>query len=134
MDIEGLAKERLRKAYNCLQLAKNTAEEGIFLNDAANRVYYAIFHAMRAVLALDLFDSKKHSGIIARFNQSYIKTGIFDKKFSDVIQDLSETRNASDYEDFYEVQQHELTEHLANATEFLSVVTEFLEQNFATAN
>lgn len=32
---------------------------------ANNRAYYAIFHAMRAVLALDGFDSKKYSGLIS---------------------------------------------------------------------
>ncbi|MCD7980748.1 MAG: HEPN domain-containing protein [Clostridiales bacterium] len=33
-----------------------------------NRSYYAVFHAMRAVNVLDGFDSSKHSGVIAHFN------------------------------------------------------------------
>ena len=32
-----------------------------------NRSYYSIFHALRAVLALDGYDSSKHSGIISYF-------------------------------------------------------------------
>lgn len=32
---------------------------------ANNRAYYSIFHAMRAVLALEGLDFKKHSGVIA---------------------------------------------------------------------
>lgn len=44
---------------------------------ANNRAYYAIFHAMRAVLVFDGFDSSKHSGVIAEFRRRYIKTGIF---------------------------------------------------------
>ncbi|MBR1702400.1 MAG: HEPN domain-containing protein [Lachnospiraceae bacterium] len=44
-----------------------------------NRSYYAIFHALRAVTAMDGFDSSKHSGVIAYFNKNYVKEGIFDK-------------------------------------------------------
>lgn len=40
-----------------------------------NRSYYAIFHAVCAVNALDGFDSSKHSGVIAHFNQQYVKNG-----------------------------------------------------------
>ena len=43
---------------------------------AANRSYYAIFHAMRAVLALDGIDMKRHSGVMSEFRRLYIKTGI----------------------------------------------------------
>lgn len=44
---------------------------------ANNRAYYSIFHALRAVLILDGFDSSKHSGIIAEFRRRYIKGGVF---------------------------------------------------------
>ena len=44
-----------------------------------NRSYYAIFHAIRSVNALDGFDSSKHSGVISHFNQEYVKTGMFEK-------------------------------------------------------
>ena len=41
-----------------------------------HRSYYAIFHAMRAVLALDGIDMKRHSGVMSEFRRLYIKTGI----------------------------------------------------------
>ncbi|MBQ8532730.1 MAG: HEPN domain-containing protein [Clostridia bacterium] len=43
---------------------------------AANRSYYAIFHAMRSVLAFDDIDMKHHSGIISEFRRLYIKTNV----------------------------------------------------------
>ena len=55
---------------------------------AANRAYYAIFHAMRAVLALDGVDMKHHSGIISEFRKRYIKTGVFDASLSGLISKL----------------------------------------------
>ena len=57
---------------------------------AANRAYYAIFHAMRAVLALDGVDMKHHSGIISEFRKRYIKTGVFDASLSGLISGASQ--------------------------------------------
>ncbi len=48
-------------------------------NSSVNRAYYAAFHAMKAVEALDNYDSKRHAGVIQFFRQNYIKTGLFDK-------------------------------------------------------
>ena len=46
---------------------------------ANNRAYYAIFHCLRAVLALDRFDSSKHSGIISEFRKRYINVNFAEK-------------------------------------------------------
>lgn len=43
-------------------------------NLAANRAYYAVFYAMRAVLALDGIDRKHHSAVIAEFRRLYIQS------------------------------------------------------------
>ena len=95
-----LAKLRLDNANERLSFIPAILEIGDY-KTAANRSYYAIFYAMRAVLALDGFDSKKHSGIIAEFRKNYIKTGIFEDEMSDIISDLFEVRASSDYDDFY---------------------------------
>ena len=130
MDINGLVKEHLRQAEECIVAAQETANLG--LNKAsANRSYYAILNAIRAILAKSCFDSKKHSALISQFRQRYIKTGIFDSRFSDVIRDAFEARNSSDYATFYEISDIEVAEHLANAKEFVGVVTEYLTDIFA---
>lgn len=68
---------------------------------ANNRAYYAVFHAMRAVLALDGEDFKKHSAVIARFTLNYLKPEILPREYSKLISNASLIRNRSDYEDFY---------------------------------
>lgn len=50
----------------------------------------------RSLTALDDFDSSKHSGVIAYFNQNYVKTGIFDKGTSKIIKSASIMREQSD--------------------------------------
>ena len=72
----------LENAHRCLKTAKNNVEIGDY-KAAANRSYYAIFHTMRAVLILeDVPERSKHSGVIALFQQRYLKTDILDKSLS----------------------------------------------------
>jgi hypothetical protein len=71
-------------------------EAGRYKN-TLNRSYYAIFYAIRSVNALQGFDSGKHSGVIAFFNQNYVKTGIFPKGVSKIIKEASEKRERADY-------------------------------------
>ncbi len=68
---------------------------------ANNRAYYAVFHTMRAVLALDGEDYKKHSAVIARFTLNYLKPEILPREYSKLISNASLIRNRNDYEDFY---------------------------------
>jgi len=79
-----LSKARLENAEECLRDARLLADSDR-CKALVNRTYYAVFHAMRAVLVLDEFDSKKHSGIIAEFRRKYIKTGNRPTNFSKII-------------------------------------------------
>lgn len=96
----------------------------------ANRSYYAVFSSMRAVLALDGFDSKKHSGIIAEFRKNYLKTEILPKELSVVIDEFVEARQGSDYDDFYIISKEEVAEQLENSKRFVDAVDTFLETKY----
>lgn len=96
------------------------------LKTANNRAYYAIFHSMRAILALDSKDFSKHSGVISYFREHYIKNGIFDSNYSRIITDASLIRNKSDYEDFYIVSKEETTKQVENAKVFVLAVELYL--------
>ena len=81
---------------------------------------------MRAVLAFNGIDNKKHSGIIAEFRRLYIKTGIFDTELSDIITMLFKIRNDSDYDDFYVVNKQKVIEQIENAEFFLNTIKSFV--------
>jgi len=120
-----LAVFRIQQAKECLLGAENELRADLYKN-AANRSYYCIFNAMRAVLALNRFDSKKHSGIISEFNKSYIKTGLFPIDFSRIIKSAFEIRNNSDYKEFYIVSKEEVATQVENAKIFLVAVEKYL--------
>jgi len=65
---KGLAAYRLERAGELLDASQLLLEAG-HIKDSVNRSYFAMFSAMRAVLALDGFDAKKHYGIISEFRK-----------------------------------------------------------------
>ena len=71
LTIEQFAKYRLERAKQDLSDAEFSYKNNRFLN-ANNRAYYSIFHAIRAVLALEQKDFKRHKDVLAYFNQYYI--------------------------------------------------------------
>lgn len=94
--IVDLSKYRFQSAKEDLETAQMLMNDGRF-KASVNRSYYAIFHGLRAVTALAEFDSSKHSGVISFFNRTYVKTGIFDKSISKLIDTAYRLREKADY-------------------------------------
>ena len=124
-----ISKARFDHAKECLQDAKLLLA-GESHRSAANRAYYAIFHAMRAVLALDGVDMKHHSGIISEFRKRYIKTGVFNASLSGIISELSSIREGSDYNDFFIVSKAETVQQVQAAEEFLTEIQVYLSTRY----
>ena len=98
-----------------------------FLN-ANNRAYYSIFHAIRAVLALEKKDFKRHKDVLAYFNQHYLKTEIFPKNISKKISQASKVREDSDYDDEFEPSPEETKLQIETARELINLVEQYLNR------
>ncbi len=121
-----LTKYRLVRATEFLSASKIMLENNCY-KDSINRSYYAIFTTIRALLAENEIDFKKHSAVISYFRQHYIKTKIFDVKFSQYVGNAFEIRNNCDYEDFYIVSREDAETQYNNAVEFYETIKNFLE-------
>ncbi|MEE1195022.1 MAG: HEPN domain-containing protein [Phascolarctobacterium sp.] len=119
-----------------LQRSKENLKDAWILLDAqsykssVNRSYYSIFHCLRAVTALDGFDSSKHSGIIAFFNMHYVKNGVFGKEMSKILDKAYRWREKADYKDYEEVTKAIAEEQLVNAEKFLAIIEPFLQEKW----
>ena len=128
-DIISLSKIRMEHAKQSLDSAQILLKAKMY-KDCANRSYYAIFHAMRAVLAFDGVDMKTHKGIISEFRKLYIKTNIFSKESSDIITNIFDVRIDSDYKDFYIISKKEVEQQLKNAKKFIKEIEKFLTTKY----
>ena len=89
---------------------------------------------MRSVLALDHKDFKKHSAVIAYFNQHYVKIKLFPSNIHELISKASLVRNASDYDDFYIAVLNETIEQIESAKLIFDLVEAYINnqtQNFS---
>ena len=120
-----LSQYRVERSEAMLLSAKRDFDAKDY-SSANNRVYYCLFHAMRAVLALDQIDYKKHSAVIARFRQDYLKTDRISRSFGTLIATASIIRNRSDYEDFYICSVEDTEKLIMGAEEFLRSIKMYL--------
>ena len=123
--MDNLMNYRLDNAKEKLESAKLLLDGGKY-RDSIGRSYYAIFTAVRAVLANDKVDFSKHSGVIAYFQKEYIKTGKFDVKYSRYLQTAFQIRNSCDYDDFFIASKQDAEEQYSRATEFYKEIRNYL--------
>jgi hypothetical protein len=123
--LSDLSKYRYERSLEELENAKALFETGKF-KLALNRSYYSIFHGIRAVNVLDEFDSSKHSGVIAHFNQFHVKEGHFPKNASKIIKTASEMREHADYEDFFVASRQDAEEQIQKTVQFLKYIEDYL--------
>ena len=76
--------------------------ENRFWNTAINRMYYACFYAVSALLASEKIEVSSHSGIRQKFGEHFVKTGRFERELAKHFTELAEKRNKGDYNDFYD--------------------------------
>lgn len=123
---EELKLYRLEMARERLSSSKVLLDVGNY-KDSIGRSYYAMFTAVRALLATEGQDFSKHAGVIAYFQKEYIKKGKFDKKYSKYISQAFQIRNNTDYADFFLVSSQDAQEQYQRAEEFVQAVEEFLK-------
>jgi len=95
------------KACNTLQKVSEYQALGHW-DTIANRLYYALFHAVSALLIHDGHPVNTHKGVIALFGNYYIRTGVFPSEAGRLYSDLQTIRNNSDYNCSYDATQAEI--------------------------
>lgn len=114
-----LSDYRLNKAKELADEAKLLFDNGRY-DGSVNRSYYAIFSAIRSLLALVGLDSRKHSGVISYFDRYFVRSGIFDREFSRIAHNSFDVRQASDYQDFYLISEAQARTQLEHCMKFIS--------------
>lgn len=118
---------RLESAREKVRAAKDLLENKHY-KDSVSRSYYAIFTAARALLATRKLDSSKHSGVIALFNQHFVKNGLICKDASKWLERAKLYREQADYGDFYIVSLEESEAQIQSAVKFIEEVEKALEK------
>ncbi|PLV56045.1 HEPN domain-containing protein [Thermotoga sp. SG1] len=114
-----------KRARECLDDAKLLLENKRF-HSAVNRIYYALFYQVSALLLTKGLSFSKHSGVLAAFNREFVKTGKIDKELGKFYNRMFEHRRTGDYGELVEFEEEDVKGWLRKAEEFLDAVEKLM--------
>lgn len=123
-----LCQYRIEQARESLKASKIMLDNKM-VKDSINRSYYSAFYAMKAVLAIEEKDFKRHKDVVAYFNKMYVATGKFPKDLGRMIAKLQQLREKSDYDDFFVVSIAKAEQQIMTAEKVITEVDYFIRNN-----
>ena len=122
-----LVSYRLQRARETLADARILADAGRW-NPCVNRLYYACFYAVSALLVQEGLSSSKHTGLRSLFNRHFVKTNKVPKEKARIFNDLFERRQEGDYMDFVSFEESQVLPWLPEAEAFVEKIVVLVEK------
>ena len=97
-----------------IERAKETFDDARILsenekwNSSINRLYYATYYAVTALLLNSDLKPTTHNGAKSNFSEYFIKTEKIDAKYGKMYSQLFTWRQKGDYDDFFDFNEVEL--------------------------
>jgi uncharacterized protein (UPF0332 family) len=118
---------RIQRAKETI-LEVNTHINNKYWNTAINRMYYACYYAVGALLFKHGIKSSSHSGTRQQFGQHFVKTGIIDKNLAKHFTELFEKRLKGDYNDFYDYDQETVERLFPYSVQLIERIEELIKE------
>ena len=119
---------RMTRADESLEDARILAKAERW-NACVNRLYYACFYAVSALLVMDGLSSSKHAGVRGLFNRQYVKPGKIPKELARIYNDLFERRQEGDYIDFVSFQESQVLPWISKAEELIGCIASLIQEH-----
>jgi len=117
---------RLSKAVEAINDAKLLAENDSW-NACINRLYYACYYAVSALLLKNGISTQTHTGLKTQFNLHFIKTGLIEKESGKLYADLMDWRQKGDYGDMFDFSKETVEPLIKPIEQFLKTITELVK-------
>jgi len=125
--LSSMVKYWMEKAKEAINSAGIELEAG-HLSFSANRLYYACFYSVSALLLSKNLKFKKHSGVRAAFHKYVVKTNLIDKEYGKLYDELFEARQSGDYVEFSSFEKKDIENWLKLANDFVGKISKLLEK------
>jgi len=95
-------------------------------NTAINRLYYACYYAVTALLINSGIETQTHAGVRRMLALHFTKTGKLSIKWNKFYTDLFDNRQTSDYADFVYYDRETVEELHKQAISFIKIIKELV--------
>lgn len=110
---------RMERAHEAIDEAKMLFEAG-HINLYVNRLYYACFYAVSALLLTKDFSTSKHGYLRSLMHREFVKTGLIPKELGKHFDLLFDSRLEGDYADFARFKIEDVTGWLEQTQKFVA--------------
>ena len=100
---------------------------GALWNTLANRLYYALFHAVSALLISDGHEVGTHKGAVIRFQQYYVKSKIFPVEDGRFYSQMQTMRENADYNCTFDVSEEEILAHIEPTRNLINKIEKYIK-------
>jgi uncharacterized protein (UPF0332 family) len=121
-----LVQYRLERAREAVEEAELLFETG-HLHTYVNRLYYACFYAMSALLLTRGLSSNRHAHVRALLHKEFIRPGIIPLKYGQIFDLLFNNRQKGDYSDLVVFRPEQVNEWLPQAREFVEYLSGLID-------
>ena len=121
-------KYRLERAEESLSEAK-ILTEGNHWNAIANRLYYACFYAVNALLLKYDINTKTHSGTKSKFHEFIHNTKRLELEFGVLYSNLFDLRHSGDYEDMMILTKEKVEPLIRETERFIESIKKIIKAN-----
>ena len=97
-------------------------EDAKLWDTLANRVYYAVFHAVTALLIKNRLHAESHQGVSVLFSKHFVKEGLIDAEYGRLFARLENMREKSDYTCLFETTEDEVLPMIPKAKELVLII------------
>lgn len=94
---------------------------------AANRYYYACFHAVQALFIAKGANAHTHAGINTQFSLHFVKTGIVDISYGSFLARMFQSRQKADYNCAYEISENDILEIIGLSHDFIKNILKLVK-------
>lgn len=120
-----LVRLEMEKAHRAYDEAMTLMEKE-YWGGTAGRIYYALYHAVAALLIHDHHQVKSHKGSHILFSDYYVRSGKISTQYGRLYSQLEAMRESSEYNCIYEVDPEELLKKIAPTKEMIDLIEAML--------
>jgi uncharacterized protein (UPF0332 family) len=124
---EDIVSYRLNRAKNTLDDAHILAEKNKW-NSTINRLYYAAYYAVTALLLKSDLRANTHNGVKSSFSEHFIKTNLISKELGRIYSQLFTWRQKGDYDDLFDFERDKVLPYFEPVKQLIEAIEKIVKE------
>ena len=117
---------RLEKSFKMIDQVKNILPMK-YWDTIANRLYYAAYYAVTALLIQNGIQVQTHQGAKRMFGYHFIMQNKIDSKYASLYSRLFSMRQTGDYDDNFDLTEEDVLQYIAPTEELIELISSMVK-------